>query len=729
MARRMAFLFAVVILAIPLVAVADWDPSQPAKWVQYPDETTLGIDVSSSDQFILADDFLCTETGYITDIHIWGSWLDDYLPYGTDPNAVVFTLSIHADVPAGPGSYSMPGEVLWYRRLQPGEFTSRIWVQGTPEGWMNPPEQYFFPGDYTCWQYNFFIPPTQAFHQLGSSSNPIIYWLDVKAEPLDGGASFGWKTSLSHWNDDAVWGMGLEPYFGPWYELRYPAGHEYWGQSIDLAFVITGQADEHLDWGDAPDSQLVPRYPTLAVNNGANHMIGGPWLGDATDNPDTEADGQPTAAARGDDNNGVDDEDGVKVPALIQGRTATIKLEISGAGGCVDGWIDWACDGAWQPADQVIATGLLAPGIYNFAVTVPPWAFAQQTFARFRVSTAGGLMPWGAAMDGEVEDYEVYIHEPYKWLQGPDVSPTGIDVNASEPYILADDFLCTEPGRITEIVVWGSWVNDYLPYGYDPSAVEFTLSFHRDIPAWENPDGYSIPGVPVWIHRFPAGNFVAELWRDNIEEGWLNPPQMYWFPADHQCYRYTFYIPAEEAFFQAGSEAEPIVYWLDVQATPLDYDAQFGWKTSLDHWNDDAVWGQGLEPYFGPWRELRYPTGHVYAGQSMDLAFALRSDPTSGAPVKVGAGDIELYQNQPNPFSSATTIQYVLPAAGRVSLEVFDITGRSVSRLVDEDLPVGEHSAVWNGRDAAGHEVAAGVYFCRLAVGERVVTRTMMLLK
>jgi hypothetical protein len=204
----------------------------------------------------------------------------------------------------------------------------------------------------------------------------------------------------------------------------------------------------------------------------------------------------------------------------------------------------------------------------------------------------------------------------------------------------------------------------------------------------------------------------------------------YWFPADHQCYRYTFYIPAEEAFFQAGSEMERIVYWLDVQARPLDLDAQFGWKTSLDHWNDDAVWGHGMEPYFGPWRELRYPAGHQYAGQSMDLAFALRTDPTSGVPVKVGAGELELYQNQPNPFSSATTIEYLLPAGGgQASLEVFDITGRSVSRLVDEMLPGGAHSAVWNGRDSAGREVAAGVYFYRLAVGGRVITRTMMLLK
>jgi hypothetical protein len=552
----------------------------------------------------------------------------------------------------------------------------------------------------------------------------------VSAEPFDPGAVFGWKTSEMHWNDDAVWSMGEEPFQGPWLgELLYPTGHPYFGQSIDLSFVIAGEPDQSLDWGDAPDGAAAPGYPTLAINNGANHMVGGPWLGNASDNPDTEGDGQPNNSATGDDVNGWDDEDGVKVPALVQGKVAQIQFEINGAPGCVDGWIDWACDGGWQPADLVFSTGLLAPGLHAIAVFVPPWAPAQRTFARFRISTGGGLQPWGAAVDGEVEDYEVYIHEPHKWLQGPDLSPTGIDVNVSEPHILADDFLCTEPGRITKIVVWGSWLNDYLPYGFDPSAVEFTLSFHRDIPAWQNPDGYSIPGEPLWVYHFLGGQFLAELYRDNIDEGWLNPPENYWFPADHQCWRYTFHVPVEEAFFQAGSEMEPIVYWLDVQARPLDVNAQFGWKTSLDHWNDDAVWTTGVEPYWGAWREMRYPPGHEYYGQSADLAFGLDNDPTSGAP-KSGYGELELFQNQPNPFSSSTAIEYMLPAdGGHARVEVFDVTGRMVARLVDETQSGGLQAVAWNGSDQAGHAVASGVYFCRLTFGDHVLTRSMMFLK
>ena len=53
-------------------------------------------------------------------------------------------------------------------------------------------------------------------------------------------ASLGWKSSMDHWNDDAVWTLGDEPYQGLWGELRYPPGHPQHPESIDLAFVIGG---------------------------------------------------------------------------------------------------------------------------------------------------------------------------------------------------------------------------------------------------------------------------------------------------------------------------------------------------------------------------------------------------------------------------------------------------------------------------------------------------------
>jgi hypothetical protein len=729
MVKKTVSLSVLLVLALTSVLLADWDPDHPHKWVQYPDLSTLGIDVNASREFILADDFNCEQTEEITSIHIWGSWLNDYPPFGADPDSVKFTLSLHADIPDSESAtgYSMPGDVIWYRDFLPNDFTVRVWSEGIEEGWMDPPDFYFFPADTVCWQYNFYLYD-EEFYQQGTPDEPIVYWLDVKAEPFDPDATLGWKTSLNHWNDDAVYGQGYEPYSGPWYELRYPPGHDLVGQSIDLAFVIVGEPE--IDWGDAPDGAAAPGYPTLAVNNGANHIIAGPWLGDTTDFPDPEGNGQPDPNALGDDNDGNDDEDGVQIPALVQGQLSTITLEVNGGGGNVVGWIDFNGDKTWQLAEQVIS-GWLAAGTHAFNVFTPMGSVSGQTFARFRISTTPGLPPIGAAQDGEVEDYEVYIEEEIsKWIQRPDLTELGIDVNATGPFILADDFLCTEPGRITEIWIWGSWLGDYLPFGNDPTAVTFTLSFHGDVPASENPDGYSIPADPLWDQSFQAGTFFAEVWADSIAEGWMDPPDGYLFPADSTCWVYKFFVDPYEAFFQTGTEEDSMVYWLDVQAVPDDVDALFGWKTSYEHWNDDAVWGQGIEPYFGPWYELRYPTGHELAGHSIDLAFRLVTDPESGVPThEIRMEGFGLHKNVPNPFSSSTQIRYELPASGHVALEIFDVTGRLVNTLVDEVQPEGLHAVPWSGRDHAGRKVPAGIYFQRLTSGEQTATQKMLYLK
>ncbi len=435
MVRRLIPVLLVTLLALPMGASADWDETMPAKWIQLPDETSYGIDVNASNYFILADDFECTETGPIRQIHIWGSWLNDLLPSGR-ADSVRFILSFHADIPdtSSPTGYSMPGEVLWYREFWPGEFTAQLWLDGIPEGWLHPPDMYTFPADYAIWQYNFYLTDGEEFWQAGDPDDPIVYWLDVKAFPFGSGAYFGWKTSWQHWNDDAVWGQGDEPYFGPWFELRYPPDHELYPQSIDLAFVLVGDDHPGTDWGDAPD----PTYPTWAASNGANHIIGGPWLGDLADNPDPELDGQPDPNALGDDTwDGSDDEDGVQIPILMQGTASNITFEVSGANGFVEAWIDFDGDGTWDASEQVYSAFCMI-GNYTFPVTPPASAVVGQTFARFRINSAGVGSPVGPATDGEVEDHEVWIEEAphgWKWEQRPDLTPEGIDVNATDPWI------------------------------------------------------------------------------------------------------------------------------------------------------------------------------------------------------------------------------------------------------------------------------------------------------
>jgi hypothetical protein len=88
-----------------------------------------------------------------------------------------------------------------------------------------------------------------------------------------------------------------------------------------------------------------------------------------------------------------------------------------------------------------------------------------------------------------------------------------------------------------------------------------------------------------------------------------------------------------------------------------------------------------------------------------------------------------LRQNYPNPFNPSTTIAFSLRSAAQVSLDIFNLLGQHVNRLVDTRLAVGEHRIVWDGTDRSGAGVASGVYFYRLTTGERSESRKMMLLK
>ena len=83
--------------------------------------------------------------------------------------------------------------------------------------------------------------------------------------------------------------------------------------------------------------------------------------------------------------------------------------------------------------------------------------------------------------------------------------------------------------------------------------------------------------------------------------------------------------------------------------------------------------------------------------------------------------------NYPNPFNPATTIPLAVPAGARsVDLTIYNVLGQPVRHVWTGPLPAGEHELTWDGRDAQGQPVAAGVYVYRLQVGDQTRTRKMV---
>lgn len=112
--------------------------------------------------------------------------------------------------------------------------------------------------------------------------------------------------------------------------------------------------------------------------------------------------------------------------------------------------------------------------------------------------------------------------------------------------------------------------------------------------------------------------------------------------------------------------------------------------------------------------------GHIanlgLAGQVVK-AFELAplATPVVPAPPRTG---LLLEQNCPNPFNPSTNLRFVLDEPGRVRIAVYDVRGREMAVLLDEERPAGTGDVTWQGRDAGGREVGAGVYFVRGQAGQ-----------
>lgn len=208
-----------MLLIFPSMALADWDLGDGHKmhFPQLPDP--YGWDVDFHD-WQLGDDWRCSETGNVTDIHFWISWFDDMnmdIPW--------IKVSIYSN---NPGPPSTPNELLWSREFDVDDFIiAGPWVGD--QGWLWPYGEFIEHNHQLYWQIN--IPDIdQPWEQKVGE----IYWLVIGMPYYDPPVAVGWKTSLEHFMDNAVWGGP-----GTWAPIHDPIN----GEAIDFAFVITTEEE------------------------------------------------------------------------------------------------------------------------------------------------------------------------------------------------------------------------------------------------------------------------------------------------------------------------------------------------------------------------------------------------------------------------------------------------------------------------------------------------------
>ncbi len=120
------------------------------------------------------------------------------------------------------------------------------------------------------------------------------------------------------------------------------------------------------------------------------------------------------------------------------------------------------------------------------------------------------------------------------------------------------------------------------------------------------------------------------------------------------------------------------------------------------------------------WHTASFPGGEI-RGQLRTGSIMI----TSVAPVSSTVPEqFRVSQNYPNPFNPATTVRVDMPQAGQLKLMVYDILGKEVQTLVNENLQSGSYDVKWNATN-----FASGVYYYTATTGNVVVTKKMILMR
>jgi hypothetical protein len=605
-------------------------PYDTIKWEQGPDLAPTGLDVMAQIPDVnitLADDFQCTETGYITQIEFWGSWYHDELPAG-DPEAVSFTLSLHSDVPSPPAEYSHPGELLWLHTFLPGECQAELYAGELTEGWFYPPDYYEGYADSAVWLYRCPIPEELWFYQ----EEGTVYWLDVAAFP-EAESYFGWKTSLDHWNDDGTWASGPEP-IDPldWAELRYPLTHSLEGQSIDLAFRLWGRPEPEVStnkWQQTPDLNptgidvsaydpdyiLAEDFQCTTPGPITKVVVWGSWLGDVL--PAGGADDVSFTLSIHEDVPAAGEEPSHPGDLLWQWDSPEFTVAPYRTG-LDEGWLEPPAD--YTPSADTTAwkyTFNLDPAQYctapdNGSDTIDLPADCDYIAVDEPMKITSGL-PAGTTieLDPTFDDYDCNVARPWCTIslasgvcEGSGGSFSGGTASCAEAAL---ELVVTGTGSLAgfnrhlSVPVKSEFHWDSRNPG--DSVQTFDADMYRlEGELFGDPDfcefivtagtanGLSGPGQTT-LAELPTGDYAVDSFFDityQIEFEGCPGSQLDGYAGTTEETVTLRYGPP--SFFQEGTEDAPITYWLDVQADTGAGEAYFGWKTSLDHWNDDGVW-------------------------------------------------------------------------------------------------------------------------------------------
>ena len=156
-----------------------------------------------------------------------------------------------------------------------------------------------------------------------------------------------------------------------------------------------------------------------------------------------------------------------------------------------------------------------------------------------------------------------------------------------------------------------------------------------------------------------------------------------------------------------------------------------------DFWNSTLAFQDSDDDGFTNGQELADPNGTWRPGQpnpGNSSNVSNPGDPNSKPnPTNIAEEQIpsayKLLNNFPNPFNPSTKITFEIPQSESVSLKIFDINGKLIRTLTNEELSAGNYERTWDGKNENGRTVSSGVYIYKLTAGKFDRSARMVLMK
>lgn len=176
----------------------------------------------------------------------------------------------------------------------------------------------------------------------------------------------------------------------------------------------------------------------------------------------------------------------------------------------------------------------------------------------------------------------------------------------------------------------------------------------------------------------------------------------------------------------------------------LNWEAAYGKQYRIEVSNDNSNWttlltqtnGQGGIEQYNVSASARYlriygtKRGTQYGYSLYEIEVYNLTSPTSVNEKETELPfSFKLSNNYPNPFNPSTTINYEIPKASNVRIEIFNSLGQLVKVLTDSFHQAGKYSSIWNGDDSSGSLVASGIYFYRMSAEGFTLVKKMVLMK